>query len=346
MQGIIILDGADGAGKTTLAKRLCDKAGPEAIYVHLGKPVKGQAWAEHRAALLSAIKLERQGKLVIIDRHFMSEAFYGQVYRNGSEYPFSARHVDRLLYRFGALRIICAPVVDYVVQTHKELCQAREEMYQDRMGEIAQLYLDLWHGVEHNHINESGAAIKGYLDQLIATGGVSEKLGWMKYDVTTDGIHLDNFVDKTLVELYSLQKALPIFYENEDNLTGWARKQAVLLVGDRPSGNDGIWPFFANQGSSLYLAKILNELRADEARICMINANGPSGAEMVRQAKTACGRVVVMGKEAEKRLEQGRIHYDARVRHPQHASRFSTHDGSYVAELREAFAGMAGVKRS
>jgi nicotinamide riboside kinase len=344
MQGILIIDGSDCSGKSTLAKHICDKF-PNSEYVHLGKPNKGHAWAEHKAALINAVRSKRKGKLVVIDRHFMSEAFYGQIYRSGSEYPFATRHVDRLLYRFGALRVVACPPVDYVIETHAKLAKEREEMYQDRMGEIAQLYLDLWHGVEQNHMTESAAATKGYLDQLIAMGGVSEKLGWARYDVTVDGASMDRTCDRLLSDMEGLQRALPIFYDDTDNLTGWPRKQAVLLVGDKPSGSEGEWPFMANHGSSLYLAKVLNELRADEARIAMVNINGKEGPTIVREARSIFGRIIALGKEAERKLEQARVPYNARVRHPQHASRFSHHDGSYANELREAFGGMAGVKK-
>lgn len=343
MQGIIILDGADGTGKTTLAKKLCDKIA-NSSYVHLSKPHPGHAWDEHKIAIINAIKAYRSGKFVVIDRHFLSEAIYGKIYRNGSEYPFAARHVDRLLYRFGAMRVITTAPVNYVIETHKKLVAEREEMYTDRMGEIAQLYIDIWNGGDQSYIEASGAETKGYMEQLIASGGVGDKIGWTNYDVTTDGTRLDKYADKLLNEAQNLQRCVPIFYEEADNLTGWPRKQSIALVGDKVNTGDYDWPFLTNHGSSLYLAKTLNELRADESRICMLNINGPYGLEIMKQVKLACGRVIVLGKEAERRLEQAKISYDAKVRHPLHASRFTNSDNSYSNELRKAFAGFAGVK--
>lgn len=332
--GIIILDGPDGSGKTTLARHLCATV-KDAVYVHLSAPARGQAWQEHRAALLRIIAEYRQGRLVVVDRHFLSEAVYGAVYRGGSEYPFAARHVDRLLYRFGALRVVCCPPVEHVVQTHARLMKERGEMYADRMDKVAKLYLALWEG-------RPGSDVLNYLDHLIVAGGVNDQLGWAKYDVTMDGVDLPKTGERFLTELAQLAATVPCIYDTTDNLTGWARKQAVLLVGDRCSNSEE-WPFLSNAGSSLYLATVLNRLGADEARVCMINANGPGGEKLLRQKQVRCGRTVAMGREAERALELFRIPYHAKVRHPQHAARFSRNDNSYELELGAAMAGMAGV---
>lgn len=343
MKGIILIDGPDAAGKTTLAKKICEKT-ETAEYVHLGKPNKGQAWAEHKAALVNAINSMKKGKLVVIDRHFLSEAVYGSVYREGSEYAYAARHVDRLLYRFGALRVICAPPVDYVLETHKKMIQEREEMYHDKMYEVAKKYIEIWDGLDFVKDPEEYAR-KGYMETLAITGGVSDKIGWYKYDVTIDGKNMDSYVEFLKYELNSIKSLLPNeFFSDSENFTGWPRRHSVLLVGDQASGEDGAWPFMSNRGSSLYLAKILNNLQVDEARLCMMNINGPGGPIMLQTAKILCGRIIAMGRKAEQLLEQQKIFYHARVRHPQHARRFTTHDNTYEDELREAFAGHAGVK--
>lgn len=344
MKGIIIIDGPDAAGKTTLAKKICEKI-PTAEYVHLGKPNKGFAWDEHKTALINAINTMKKGKLAVIDRHFLSEAVYGSVYREGSEYAYAARHVDRLLYRFGGIRVICAPPVDYVLETHKKMIEVREEMYHDKMYEVAKKYIEIWDGIDFVKEPEEFAK-KGYIETLAMTGGVSDKIGWYKYDVTIDGIDMDKYIDYLKHQLMIVQNLLPNdFFTDSENFTGWARRHSALLVGDKSSGEDSSWPFMSNKGSSLYLAKILNNLQVDESRLCMININGTGGPIMLQSAKILCGRIIALGRNAEQALEEQKIFYHGRVRHPQHARRFTTHDGSYEAELREAFGGFAGVAR-
>jgi len=344
MNGIILLDGPDAVGKTTLAHHIVNKI-PDAEYMHLGKPNPGQAWSNHRDALLYAIAKMRQNKLVVIDRLWLSEAIYGAVYRDGSEYPYSARHIDRLMYRFGALRVVCAPPVDYVVQSHKKMIQEREEMYTEKMYEVARRYLDVWEGTEFVKVDEASYANQGYLEQLSINGGVADKIGWYKYDVTTDGTDMDNYVDYLKHHLSEIKRLMPVFYEDTDNMTGWCRRLSVMLVGDKSSKVDSHWPFLANSGSSLYLARMLHKLGADESRVCFVNANGPNGEKLLRQSRIGCGRVIAMGRAAEQALEKERVVYDARVRHPQHARRFTSKDDSYAEEMREAFAGFAGVKK-
>jgi nicotinamide riboside kinase len=348
LNGLIILDGPDGAGKTTLANELCKHAeeqGYKPHYAHLSKPV--DAWAEHRDALLDYLELAHgpEKKLVIADRYFMSEAIYGAVYRQGSEYPFAARHFDRLLYRFGALRVVCAPPVEYVTETHAKLKGEREEMYDSGMDTVARMYYDLWYGVDKTSAAIDYRPMSDYVQQLIWQGGVSDKLGWYHYDVTTHGKNMGLCCSSLMLELSRLNTLTKTFSNVEfKNLSGWPRKQAVLLVGDCISdqGSRGM-PFLGNSDSSLYLAKTLHKLHADESRVCMVNINDPFGSMTVSEVGSICGRVIALGKNAERALEANNIAYHAKVRHPQHARRFSYHDDGYAHELKQAFAGMAGV---
>lgn len=346
--GIIILDGPDGAGKTTLARAImkqAEKIGYEPIYKHLSKPI--DAWGEHRDALLEYINAAHSPSgrpvLIVADRHFISEAVYGHVYRQGSEYPYAARHVDRLLHRFGALRVVCAPPVDYVTSTHEKLKQTREEMYDKGMDLVARMYHDLWHGSSDASADYS--PMGDYVQQLIFEGGVADKCGWYHYDVTTDGKDMPAYCDELLSELKAQTGLVSMFNDaSMKNLTGWPRKQSVLLVGDKISDQDSLGvPFLSNSNSSLYLAKTLQKIHADESRVCMVNINDPLGEAAVRSAAHYCGRIVVMGRMAEQGMEIAKVKYDARVRHPQHASRFSHRDNTYAHELREAFSGMAGT---
>lgn len=342
--GLIILEGPDGAGKTTLAKAIIERAeslGQATHYAHLGK--SEDAWKTDVGVLLEYIRLAfGENKLVVADRHFIGESIYGQVYRSGAQYPLAMRHIDRLLYRYGALRVVCAPPVQYVLETHNRLKGVREEMYNSNMEHVAQRYFDLWHGCE----SAKDYMANDYINQLTVDGGVSDRLGWYHYDVTTDGTDMAAYSDMLLSELADMTTFVSPFLDpTKPNHTGWPRRQAVLLVGDKISDqNGGGYPFMANHGSSLHLAKTLHALNADESRICIVNANEPDGLTRLRQVMPFCGRTIAMGKEAEKFMEKSKLSYQARVRHPQHARRFSYHDDSYVTELRAAFNGMAGVE--
>lgn len=347
MRGLIILDGPDGAGKTTLAEAIhaqCLKNKQRSSIHHLTKPQSGKAWEEHRDALLKYLhEAYTQDTVVIADRHFMSECIYGRHYREGSEYPHAARHVDRILHRFRALRVICAPPVEYIKKTYARLRRERVEMYDGGMEAIAKRYLDLWTGSSSSDY----ATPNDYIEQLTHAGGVYRFMGWYHYDVTShpmDKVHL--FADELLSELEDEQFLLnEQLYDFEvHRFTGFPHDRAVLLVGDRVNEDNLLHiPFFSNQGSSVYLAEQLSRLNVDESRVVMVNANDPAGESTVRLLTELCGRTIVLGRLAERTMLQRRIHFDASIRHPQAARRFSYHDHSYGKELKQALRGWASL---
>ncbi len=354
-RGIILLDGADACGKTTLAGAIAKRAaklGATPVIRHLGKPDPGTCWEEHRTAILNYVsEAFSENKLVIADRHFLSESIYGCVYRTGSEYPFGARHVDRLLHRFRALRVICAPPVDIVVESHAKMKAVRFEEYDSGMDKVAQRYLDLWNGATSASTKSGPWDYRwrdDYIQSLTISGGVADRLGWYHYDFNTQGrgSDVDTYARYLLQELASEQDLIPqqLLDVNEWHFTGFPSKSSVLLVGDRISDDNGIKiPFFANSGSSDYLVRTLHGIGADEARVVIVNINDPGGEETTRELAKMCGRTIVMGREAEKTMLKCGIHYDTQIRHPQHARRFTFHDDRYYYEMKMAFNGMAGA---
>jgi thymidylate kinase len=73
---VIVLEGCDGAGKTTVASRLASGCGY--ALVHSGRTPDGADLAERYRAIL-----RRPGKLVL-DRSFVSELVYGPLRHGGS----------------------------------------------------------------------------------------------------------------------------------------------------------------------------------------------------------------------------------------------------------------------
>lgn len=349
MRGLILLDGPDGAGKSTLAQIIMDRIGEIGgigHLHHLGRAVEGTAWDRDSRELLGYISEAfegPEGAVVVADRHFIGETIYGDVYRGGGEYMVASRHMDRLLHRFRALRVICAPPVDYVKETFERLKKEREEMYDSSMDRVATRYLMLWQALP----SPTSVANPNYLQQLMALGGVHDKLGWYHYDVTKHGADMRGYASFLLHELEREQAMIPedLLDINEWRFTGYPSPHSVLLVGDKISDDNGISiPFFANHGSSLYLAKTLQKVAADESRIVIANINDPDGVTTTRGLSELCGLTVAMGREAERTLRDHGIPFHARIRHPQHARRFNYNDNSYEEEMREALNGWAGVR--
>lgn len=343
MRGIIVLDGPDCAGKTTLAEELkrqviargssLPKKHQFAAEVHhLSLPVKGQAFEEHKVALIAYIKKAwHEGKVIIADRHFLSEAIYGAHYRGGSEYPETARYMDMLLHRFKALRVICCPPVEQVVKIHAEMKQVRVEMYNKGMDRIAQRFLNLWHGDESR---EDVGKIPDYVEQLSLAGGVKDIAGWYLYDYTKND--LKEYAAFLLDELRAEYDLMPDGIDNIDRwgFTGFPSQHAVLFVGDKMnSDNELRVPFLANSASSLYLAKTFHALNLEADKTCIANINDKGGVETVKMLSELCGRVVVMGREAQRTMDQYGLRYDFKIDHPQYANRFNHYNNRYVEQM-------------
>ncbi len=346
LRGLIILDGPDCSGKSTLAtaiKKRVEAHGAEAV-IHHSIPIEGSdCWEVHSKELLAYIhEAFIRNKVVIMDRLFMSEAVYGAVYRGGSVYPYAVRHIDRLLHRFRALRVVCAPPVNVVIEQHSKAKKLREEMYED-ISEVATRYRLLWTGLDPKeydgwHLD----AKKDYVQWLTLTGGVQDRPGWYHYDFSRDGdLECKHYVEYLINELVEEQKSSKRFTLDPVGLThtGFANTGSVLLVGDKLAGPNRLsLPFYANSGSSLYLAKTLHSLQIEENKLTICNINDPSGLEQTQELieEIDFSRVIALGRLAERALLQNCIKFDAAVRHPQHARRFSYNDNSYETELRQA----------
>lgn len=335
MKGLILLDGPDCAGKTTLADALiasAEAAGHKAVRRHLGKPENGTAWQMHADALLEYIEeMNSEGVIVIADRHFLSEGVYGRCYRSGSEYPHAMRFMDMLFNRFIGLKVICCPPVETVVETHKKMLEERYEEYSDGMDKVAKAYQDIW----HSRVAQSNLPGDDYTQQLAALGGVQDKPLWYHYDYTVDNV--DQFACHLLDELKIEGEIRPYF---EWNYTGTPSQNSVLLVGDKMEEKNALGiPFFSNTGSSAFLAKTLHKLMLPAEQICMVNINDPNGPDAVSALSHVCGRIVVLGREAERTMTEYGFKFDAYVRHPKHAGRFNHADDTYAQELAAAIGG-------
>lgn len=156
-KGIIILEGADCSGKTTLATVI--RSLGEHEYVHCG--ISDEVWKLHSGVVGRAGPLSAD-KLVIIDRLWLSEQVYGQAYRSGPAYDFGARFLDRLLTAAGAITVLCVPEnTGRQKAIHQQRRSKGDEAFADA-GPSIQLYWDLCHG---DHSKPGGT----YLDELIRT---------------------------------------------------------------------------------------------------------------------------------------------------------------------------------
>lgn len=330
VKGIIILEGADGTGKTTLAKALVEKYG--GIYIH--NRYHKEIWPFFMASMRWAIR-ESQRRLVVIDRHWISECIYARVYRGGSKHSWDVRAFYRVLRRYGALYVICAPPVDAVVENHRKLKGNRKEMYDD-VTEVAHRYYKLWFGGMTPPENED------YAEQLSVAGVVGQD--WCHYDYTeaTDDVSFKREICYVMESLdiirhWNITENDFFTFPYPLDIAGNLNKARAILVADKPGGNRPNWPFCCPVGSSSYLNKTLHQLRVHEGHIAIINANGEHGHVLMKALRQIDhAPVITLGGAAARACDNHGVVYRDSISHPQFARRFHFHGDGYALALKRA----------
>jgi thymidylate kinase len=118
---IIILEGPDGSGKTSLANQISRQTGYPIL--HRTKP---KDEAEKQRMMEEYLQIIRSGKNMIFDRCWYSEMAYGPVMRDKSYITFPQMYdLEQRLAKTGAIIIYCTGPA-YVLWKR---CQSRGEDY-------------------------------------------------------------------------------------------------------------------------------------------------------------------------------------------------------------------------
>ena len=313
---IIVLDGPDGSGKTTLGNELVKQLG--AKYLHLTYRWGSKMNLYHTAALYYILR-EATKRPVVLDRWWMSELVYADVYRNGSKWPLLYRMFEKAAIRHGITYVMCRPVDrEAYVEHFKRLKESREEMYSDNMEKVYDGFRD----IEHKLKNQNHPHLLTY--DWMQSGQYVPEVAKNIYEFAFDRFSGNGAISAPFD-----------FY----NITGSFQYARHLLLGDElnPKTRREVWPFFDYGNSSLYLAQVLEWLNVPEHDLMHINANHRFQTITNGYIKIAAERklnIIAMGTKAYNHLHSLGIHVDHLIKHPQYYARFARDQGR--GDLKEA----------
>ena len=130
---IYIIEGPDGAGKTTLVEQI-KKSHMNTKVLHFGAPQTPEEADNYYKVYAAAINAMRDDEVLIFDRSWYSDMVYGPVMRNRQE--MTQEHADMLsamvVARGGGIIIYCTAPIKVLWSR----CQRRGETYLQNQAQL------------------------------------------------------------------------------------------------------------------------------------------------------------------------------------------------------------------
>lgn len=293
----LIVEGPDGAGKTTLIKELAPKLS-DARVIHHGAYLGEKHIAQHyRESLYRALLRPRRS--VILDRAWLAEPIYGRAKRNGLNRiaAWERRSLERLALRAGAVVVLCLPSFSTCERAWKarqmvglEYLQRREELRQVHDG-YRDLSLDVGLPVFIYNYERHRAV---------------DVLAWLEKQPTPPPV-----------------KVAP-------GLGRFAPKEVTLLVGEEMNSRHALdLPFVSASrgGSGPWLANQLETWGVPERDLYWVNAYHAGVSQPLDFLGALKPKsVIALGRVAELRLREAGVKKYTTVPHPQFWKRFHHHE--------------------
>ena len=280
---IVIIEGADKTGKTTLAKKLAADLGWR--YEHFGAPAKGSRAADQYLNYLKNLK-----RPTIIDRFHIGETIYGKLLRGESQVNDQEMTVlNRWINKLNGMVVLMEP-------------QLKE--FEDRWAV----------GKRHEDIDNSQAVsvFKMFSDKY------TELIDQLEFKVMEDS-ETEYDVLKKIVK----NKLNDYYRAKRYKLTGYGSLQpSYIFVGDSLNENvtwSGM-PFDGGKSSAL-LANSLFKANVLEKYCYFVNSDTLTPQEMRWLTKHELGIVVALGNNASKKLTILGYNHD-KIPHPSYWLRF------------------------
>lgn len=305
MGRVVILEGPDGSGKTTLAKSLVT-TGFE--YKHEGPPEKDVDMIAHYLRILNE-SIESPND-VVLDRFWLGERIYGPICRGVDKVgPEGQKLFERLCRSKSVQQFICLPTIDVARANYVEKMKEKDDYLKS---------METWE-----------RTYKAYALWMYSYG----KLG-MIYDYSkNDPWHVKAgiFSDECLIG--NLPKG-----------TIGSSTARHLFIGDQPNHPSIDVPFFAISGSSGYLNKALELAGISEKNLAISNAKSATGQfhtlGPILASLPDLQNIFLMGNIAKdwfyrqfRANEVTRVYRMHSLPHPSYLKRFKGHNPEVMAQM-------------
>lgn len=329
--GIIVLEGSDCTGKSTLARELIKANDGQGMILHQGYRWKSRMPTYHLAAVHRAVKLQAAGALVVIDRLWLSEYLYAATFRGGSPWRGYGAQLQRVLSRYGAVYVFCDGGHPGTYRGHLEqlLGDGRRELYPDLNGLV--------------QVNEG-------FRRIYKSGSLEPALIWRwhhKHPSTR------MFAHEVLQVLRSRREAIQetglSLEEEQTQVVGNVVDSTVVFIGERPNCKNRAlhWPWVdMTKNATSHLTEHLFEVGLAEKECAFSNVltyDCKFNEELVKLVSHGYRhkhpRYVLLGKVAQVHAPNYYVipeDHSFYMNHPQWFRRFDHHGDKLKTALKEA----------
>ncbi len=267
-KGLVVIDGPDGTGKTTLAEHLASTYDGE--YIHLDY-APGEEFRDHDDHLRYAIT-QSHDHLVIIDRHWISGLIYARVYRDISPMRYNARAFDRLIRKHAGLYVIACDTPSVVAERFNDLRTKRKEMYSYGMQEVSERYYAFLFGGRFHWPQDFAGLYETH-------GGFLYRNDVLHYAL---GVHqMERFAERILHKVRECRAIQPYYtlYPGFTAMLGHIEDTRVVFVVDEQVSTGAPWPCWGNGPVESYLNQALHLACLDETKAVWVNLQADGGPD-------------------------------------------------------------------
>jgi hypothetical protein len=300
MAHVIILEGPDGAGKTTLAQYLVKHANFQ--YVHSGPPKPGEdLLLTYASTLDSAIRINKD---VVIDRLYAGESIYGPVIRKHDHLGEEGQKImQRIVRGQGVLEVFCLPPYRTCYSNWFKRQQAKGELVTD-----SNTFHTIYHGYEMLAKKQTFAYS-------------------LTYDYSKTSLEV---ACGTLLSSLATRERLP------PGVIGQPGAK-FLIVGEVANHDNLDLPWVSLENSSHYLNTALWDAGFLEEEMAFVNANTIYGEENDPEQILAWKPTIIAFGKIASRWCRSVNHF--KMPHPAYWKRFHSQDrGEFIKRLKQIHA--------